>query len=57
MKVTYAIEYYKVTVVISNCPIEHQICCEGYTMLLGNCVDNAIVPNLQELINLGLIGK
>jgi hypothetical protein len=70
------IEYYIVTLVVADCPIQHQICCEGYTMFMGQCIGKIIqiafitsscfilflllashvLPGLQDLINLGLIG-
>ncbi|CAF1078076.1 unnamed protein product, partial [Brachionus calyciflorus] len=56
LAIQYKLETYAVSVVSVNCPPEHVICCDGYTMFNGQCIPTGLLGNLQDLINLGIIG-
>jgi len=38
MQISYRLETYLVTVTSVDCPAQHLICCEGFTMLNGQCI-------------------
>ena len=38
MQISYRLETYLVTVTSVDCPAQHLICCEGFTMLSGQCI-------------------
>jgi hypothetical protein len=42
MQISYRLETYLVTVTSVDCPAEHLICCEGFTMLSGQCIGESL---------------
>ena len=51
MQISYRLETYLVTVTSVDCPAQHLICCEGFTMLSGQCIGesyNAIKAKLCQ---------
>ena len=47
MQIQYRQESYLVTTTQVDCPVQHLICCEGFTMLNGQCIGKIIGLFLQ----------